>query len=218
MKLFSGRMQRGKAIGAQAGFAADFERVKAILENMEGTGEIGIDKSNPEYWRINITPRSEADSGGAATTPETDNRSIEVSSEEKLQLVRFDDGDVTDKGLSELIVISDDKLSAVSDAGNYEIVVRVKGASGDVIGYMPFGAGDGEGNEDAPADEAATCDQNDHPGDEDYSDDHGVGGGGFYRAYGYGEGDFEGDDADDADDAPDPDRHPAEGDCYTTAT
>lgn len=217
MKIFRNRLIPGKAIGAQPTLSADINAVFEILENMEGCGEIEIDRGDPKHWRIKSTPRSEADSGGAATTPETDNRSIEVSSEEKLQLVRFDDGDVTDKGLSELIVISDDKLSAVSDAGNYEIVVRVKGASGDVIGYMPFGAGDGEGNEDAPADEAATCDQNDHPGDEDYSDDHGVMGGGFYRAYGYGEGDFEGDDAD-SDDTPDPDRHPAEGDCYSTAT
>jgi len=215
MKIFRNRLIPGKAIGAQPTLSADINAVFEILENMEGCGEIEIDRGDPKHWRIKSTPRSEADSGGAATTPETDNRSIEVSSEEKLQLVRFDDSDVTDKGFAELVKISDDKLSAVSDAGNYEIVVRVKGASGDVIGYMPFGAGDGEGNEDAPADEAATCDQNDHPGDEDYSDDNGVAGGGFYRAYGYGEGDFEGDDADDA---PDQDRHPAEGDCYTTAT
>jgi len=215
MKFFATEFREGMPISVR-GFARGLMAMARALGEMDGIG-CHIEWSGLGIPKIVVDQPTDEDES-SQSTPETDNRSIEVSSEEKLQLVRFDDSDVTDKGFAELVKISDDKLSAVSDAGNYEIVVRVKGESGGVIGYMPFGAGDGEGDKDAPADEASTCDQNDHPGDEDYSDDHGVGGGGFYRAYGYGEGDFEGDDADDADDAPDPDRHPAEGDCYTTAT
>lgn len=71
MKLFFGRMIRGKAIGAQKNFAADFERVKAILENVEGVGDIEIDKGNPEYWRIKITPQGyQSGSGGSGGIPE----------------------------------------------------------------------------------------------------------------------------------------------------
>ncbi len=72
MKLFGMRIAKGRAVGAQAGFADAFNRVLAILENIEGTGRIEIDKSNPEYWRIKIVTRDEADvsGGGGAFPPE----------------------------------------------------------------------------------------------------------------------------------------------------
>ena len=125
----------------------------------------------------------------------------------------------TGVGLSEIIKADTvtGKVSPESAAQKYQIVTRIKTGSGYMIGYMPFGEGDGDEDEMPPDDDGAECDQNDHPGDEDYSDDNGVMGGGFYRAYGYGEGFVEGDDWDGAPDAPDPDRHQAEGDCYSTA-
>jgi len=214
MKFFATEFREGMPISVR-GFARGLMAMARALGEMDGIG-CHIEWSGLGIPKIVVDQPTDEDES-SQSTPETDNRSIEVSSEEKLQLVRFDDSDVTDKGFAELVKISDDKLSPISDAQKYEMVVRVKGESGGVIGYMPFGAGDGEGDKDAPENAGAECDQNDHPGDEDYSDDNGVMGGGFYRAYGYDFRWYEGDDRDDADDAPDPDRHPAKDDCYSTA-
>lgn len=64
MKIFGNRLIPGRAIGAQKTFAADFNAVMEILENMEGAGQVEIDKSNAKYWRIKIKEAS--DTGGGS--------------------------------------------------------------------------------------------------------------------------------------------------------
>lgn len=53
-KVFQFRMRKGKAVGAQPGFADAFNRVLDILENIDGRGGVEIRKNGID-WRIVVT-------------------------------------------------------------------------------------------------------------------------------------------------------------------
>jgi len=137
-----------------------------------------------------------------------EDREIDEETGESIrQLYAFDDDDVTEKGLKQLIKADTDtgEISEESDAEKYQLVTRIKTDDGYMIGYMPLGEGDGE-EEEMPEDEGAECDQNEHPATgEGYGNDPAGGGGGGDEHPGDGGG---GGDIDD---------HPAIGDCYSTA-
>jgi hypothetical protein len=59
MKLFSRKLRPGLSIGAQKDFAANFNKVMAILENMEGVGGITITKRG-DYFRFSLTGENDA--------------------------------------------------------------------------------------------------------------------------------------------------------------
>lgn len=65
MKLFGRKLKPGLSIGAQKDFAANFNKMMAILENMEGVGGITITKRG-EYFRFSLTGEGDAaaSSGG----------------------------------------------------------------------------------------------------------------------------------------------------------
>lgn len=54
MKLFGRKLKPGLSIGAQKDFAANFNKMMAILENMEGVGGITITKRG-DYFRFSLT-------------------------------------------------------------------------------------------------------------------------------------------------------------------
>jgi hypothetical protein len=62
-KVFQFRMRKGKAVGAQPGFADAFNRVIDILENIDGRGGVEIRKNGID-WRITVTDDTSAGSGG----------------------------------------------------------------------------------------------------------------------------------------------------------
>ena len=62
-KVFQFRMRKGKAVGAQPGFADAFNRVLDILENFEGRGGVEIHKNGID-WRIVVTDDTSAGSSG----------------------------------------------------------------------------------------------------------------------------------------------------------
>jgi len=92
----------------------------------------------------------------------------ESKTPDRVQLYRFDNKDVTAKGLEQILKIQkgeggegEDKIIS-EGADNYELVVRVKSGKGSVLGYLPFKSGDG--NDDPPdkGDEKTNCPE--HPG------------------------------------------------------
>ena len=62
---FFRRLIKGKAIGAQKGFADSYNSIIDILENMEGAGDITIDRSNPKHWRIKKANVGETEQTGS---------------------------------------------------------------------------------------------------------------------------------------------------------
>ena len=62
MKLFSRKLRPGLSIGAQKDFAANFNKMMAILENMEGVGGITITKRG-DYFRFSLTGENDAGAG-----------------------------------------------------------------------------------------------------------------------------------------------------------
>ena len=63
MKLFSRKLRPGLSIGAQKDFAANFNKMMAILENMEGVGGITITKRG-DYFRFSLTGENDISSSG----------------------------------------------------------------------------------------------------------------------------------------------------------
>lgn len=61
--VFNFRLRKGKALGAQAGFADAFNKVVDILENIEGLGPVEI-KKNGRDWRVVI--KEQPTNGGTA--------------------------------------------------------------------------------------------------------------------------------------------------------
>ena len=89
-KVFQFRMRKGKAVGAQPGFADAFNRVLDILENIDGRGGVEIHKNGID-WRIVITDDTSAGSGGG----------IPAGYEEETLNIITDSGIVTRKVLVE---------------------------------------------------------------------------------------------------------------------
>jgi len=62
-KVFTTKIKKGKAIGAQTGLSDDLTKVFSILENLEGIGGVEV-KRDGIYWRIAITSSMAGGSSG----------------------------------------------------------------------------------------------------------------------------------------------------------
>jgi hypothetical protein len=214
MKFFNREFKEGMPISVR-GFARGIMAMARALGEMRGIG------CHLEWSGMGI-PTIVVDQPTDLSQPLPDSNRAELNQksiqereideetgESVLQIFAFDDDDVTEKGLKELITADTvtGEISAESDGEKYQLVTRIKTDGGYMIGYMPLGEGDGE-EEEMPEDEGAKCDQNEHPA----------------TGEGYGNGSAGGGYVDGADDHPaagggggDPDEHPAVSDCYTTA-
>lgn len=67
-KVFTTKIKKGKAIGAQAGLSDDLTKVFSILENLEGIGGVEI-KRDGVFWRIAITSSMAGSSGSSGGIP-----------------------------------------------------------------------------------------------------------------------------------------------------
>ena len=225
MKFFATEFREGMPISVR-GFARGLMAMARALGEMDGIG-CHIEWSGLGIPKIVVDqPTDEDEDESSQSTPDSESTGLnqksiqdreidEETGEEVRQLFGFDSDSVTGVGLSEIIKADTvtGKVSPESAAQKYQIVTRIKTGSGYMIGYMPFGEGDGDEDE-MPDDEGAECDQNDHPGGgggdgsapED-ADPHADGGDESHPGE-----DGNGTDGDTGDG-----QHPAADDCYTTA-
>lgn len=223
MKFFSTEFKEGMPISVR-GFARGIMGMARALGEMDGIG-CHIEWSGLGIPKIVVDqPTDEDEDESSQSTPDSNRAELnqksiqdreidEETGEEVRQLFGFDSDSVTGVGLSEIIKadVVTGKVNPESAAQKYQIVTRIKTGSGYMIGYMPFGEGDGEEDE-MPDDEEAECDQNDHPGDEDYGGGSDVAGGNGQTELPFELSHHPGDGDDGI-----TDEHPAKGDCYSTA-
>lgn len=67
-KVFTTKIKKGKAIGAQKGLSDDLEKVFTILENLEGIGGVEI-KRDGVFWRIAVTSSMAGGGGSSGGVP-----------------------------------------------------------------------------------------------------------------------------------------------------
>ena len=76
-KVFQFRMRKGKAIGAQPGFADAFNRILDILENIDGRGGVEIRKVGTD-WRVVVTDDTAAPGGGGGIPPGYEEETLNI--------------------------------------------------------------------------------------------------------------------------------------------